>query len=688
MNAETRPQDLTAIPVSGAVPVPCSGLEPLVDFSAKCTQLRQALSHLAEHGDEATARKVARLRQLLDGFEPSVTMIGQVKSGKTTLVNAMAGVPDLLPADVNPWTSVVTSLHLAPQAAALGSGAQFRFFEADEWDKLLNKGGRIGELAGRAGADREMEKIRSQIEAMRDKTRARLGRKFELLLGQEHKYGSFDKGLIERYICLGDFVDGPQEDGPAMTQGRFADITKSADLYLDQNRLPLPLCLRDTPGVNDTFMMREQITIRAIRDSRICVVVLSAHQALTSVDMALIRLISNVRSREVVIFVNRIDELVDPARQVPEIEASIRQTLKDRNGPADAQIVFGSAFWANRVLAGDLDDMPPDSSAALMNWAEVALVGETDRLSAEDTVWTLSGLPALFHALSERIAEGAGHDLIDKVSRSAINLTNGLQMATEIARVDGDFSVRMNRQELDAAILELATRHFGTLESELETLTRGYRQRLDRAHGSFLERATGSLIAHLETKGEEVVWEYSPTGLRMLLRSAYNVYGTGTQQASQKAFANAVADIRTLCDGAFGGLMPGVEIEPPTPHRIPPPVFIGQTIALDFQGNWWKSWWRRWRGYQAFASNFHDMIKAETDPIVAELKEEQAEILCRAAVGALDEFLDEQRVVLTGIMESCNACNGEVRDLLRDPAETRRQQALAKAMETLTRCAA
>ena len=65
-------------------------------------------------------------------------------------------------------------------------------------------------------------------------------------------------------------------------------------------------------------MMREQITIRAIRDSRICVVVLSAHQALSSVDMALIRLISNIKSREVVIFVNRIDELSDPAKQIPE----------------------------------------------------------------------------------------------------------------------------------------------------------------------------------------------------------------------------------------------------------------------------------------------------------------------------------------------------------------------------------
>jgi hypothetical protein len=44
------------------------------------------------------------------------------------------------------------------------------------------------ELAARAGADEELKKVRTQIIAMRDKTKQRLGRKFELLLGQKHSY--------------------------------------------------------------------------------------------------------------------------------------------------------------------------------------------------------------------------------------------------------------------------------------------------------------------------------------------------------------------------------------------------------------------------------------------------------------------------------------------------------------------
>ena len=87
-------------------------------------------------------------------------MIGQVKAGKTSLVNSMVGMPDMLPADVNPWTSVVTSLHLNPNVAAEDNRASFRFFDMEEWSRLLDRGGRIGELAARAGAEDELAKVR------------------------------------------------------------------------------------------------------------------------------------------------------------------------------------------------------------------------------------------------------------------------------------------------------------------------------------------------------------------------------------------------------------------------------------------------------------------------------------------------------------------------------------------------
>ncbi|NNF92198.1 MAG: hypothetical protein HKM96_12470, partial [Boseongicola sp.] len=334
MNADTTIVTADASPAGGDAQLLARGFEGLQPYLQQSKGLRQALVRLGKIGDKATNRAARKLHHQLKNAEPSITMIGQVKAGKTSLVNAMVGLPGLLPADVNPWTSVVTSLHLNPHTAPEDDRASFRFFDMEEWSRLLDRGGRIGELAARAGAEDELERVREQVIEMREKSRKRLGDKFELLLGQQHDYNYFDGDLIERYVCLGD--DFEEDFETSQAQGRFADITKAAELFVHRPEFPMPLCIRDTPGVNDTFMIREQITIRAIRESRLCVVVLAAHQALSSVDLALIRMIANVKSREVIIVVNRIDELSDPVNQIPEIRDSIRQTLTEHDGPSEA----------------------------------------------------------------------------------------------------------------------------------------------------------------------------------------------------------------------------------------------------------------------------------------------------------------------------------------------------------------
>lgn len=646
--------------------------------------LRVALDKLAEIGDETTKKGALRLQQQLGDIEPSVTMIGQVKSGKTSLVNAMAGWPNLLPADVNPWTSVVTSLHMTPEKRAEANRATFKFFDRQEWDRLLDKGGRLGELASRAGADEELETVREQIAKMREKSSSRLGRKFELLLGQEHDYGYFDQDLIERYVCLGEDFDA--DDAPTDTQGRFADITKSADLYLHNGGLPMKMCIRDTPGVNDTFMMREQITIRAIRDSRICVVVLSAHQALSSVDMALIRLISNIKSREVLIFVNRIDELSDPANQVPEIRESIRETLKKHEGPTDAQIVFGSAYWANKALENSLDSLSHDSSLSLFNWAEQELENAPETQSAAEMIWELSGIPALYRALCDRIAEGIGQDEIDKVARKAINLAQGVQATNRVValRLDGDAPEPLNKEEIAHTLSDIEERSLSALKNQFDSVIAGFHTRIDRSHKSFLDRATAALVIHLERYGEHSVWQYSPMGLRILLRSSYQIFGARTQGTAQKIFETAAAETGEIYARSFGNSGADFKIEPPRVPRVPPPIFLGQTIALDLQGSWWKGWWQRRRGYQAFASSFYTMIMEETDPIVNELKQRQAKSIHVEALDVLREFFSEQRTILSAVADKADADPEDLSAFLRSHGHVNRQKVVNETIATLT----
>lgn len=659
------------------------GLEKLDVFHDDVTDLEATLADVVKLGGHDAEKKATKLIKQLRAFEPSITMIGQIKSGKTSLVNAMVGRPDLLPADVNPWTSVVTSLHLNAPLPEDAPTATFQFFSQGEWDHLVENGGRIGELSERAGADDELEKVRKQIAEMREKTKQRLGRKFELLLGQKHSYAELSDELVQRYVCMGDDFEDLDEDDQ---QGRFADITKSADLYLTADKIPMPICLRDTPGVNDTFMMREQITINALRDSRICVVVLSAHQALSSMDMGLIRLISNVKAREVVVFVNRIDELSNPAEQVPEIRESILQTLADNNGPENPEVIFGSAYWANMALSEDLDDIVADSAEAMFNWAEASLSAESAGMETKELVWHLSGVPDLYRALSERISEGPGAEVLSASRKRALNLVGGVRASNAVVsmRLDGDTVEVMSGDMLSAHLSELEVQSLKALDERLDIAFQQFGSRVDQSHKRFLDRALESLLQHLETNGEEEVWQYSPDGLRMLLRTSYQVMRRNVTATCQDVYGAAAADLANTYRSAFGVDVENFTITPPAPPDIPAPVSLGQTIALDLQTSWWKGWWKRRKGYRAFASGFYDLIEAETVPIVDELKVRQADDIRARATAELRDFHAEQRAILEDISSKSEIAIDDLEDIFGITAQQERDELFDYIFEELS----
>ena len=661
------------------------GLRPLLE---KSQNLKAALMRLGKIGDKATMRAARRLHHQLKHTEPSITMIGQVKAGKTSLVNAMVGWPGLLPADVNPWTSVVTSLHLSPHIAASENRASFRFFDMEEWSRLLDRGGRIGELASRAGAEDELAKVREQVAEMRQKSRERLGDKFELLLGKQHDYGYFDDDLIERYVCLGDDFEDDYET--SQNQGRFADITKSAEVFMNRPEFPMPLCIRDTPGVNDTFMIREQITIRAIRESRICVVVLAAHQALSSVDMALIRLIANVKSREVLIVVNRVDELSDPVNQIPEIRESIKRTLAAHDGPKGAEILFTSAYWANSALSGTVDGLDEASAVALGKWAEADQGIDLTDLSPEEQAWKLSGLPSLYAALSERIVEGVGQEAIDRIAKNAMNLANGIKASDRVVRRRAEDSglPPLDRDQIEAELSQIEGVAQKALQRLLDDAVADFHKRLDRAHRSFLERATGSLLQHLEMQGEDELWQYDPTGLRILLRTAYQVFGRNIQGVTKKVMAETAAEYVSLYHRLFDVGEDGFGIAPPPPPRIPSPVLLGQTIALDLKGSWWSRWWHKRRGYRAFATDFAEMIKAETDPIVQGLRTAHVETIKEEAATLFRDFTAEQRAILGRVAAQADGTVDQASALGAADASGARREALNETLAALTEVAA
>lgn len=645
-----------------------NGTEPWHRLNEACEDLCDTLQDVYELGTDDVGRKVRAMQAEVQGLSPSITFIGQIKSGKTTLVNALAGQPGLLPADVNPWTSVVTSLYLNQPLTEDSPTARFRFFDETEWAMLVRSGGRIGELSERTGADRERERLQMQVQEMYEKTKARLGRSFELLMGQEHAYAGFDADLIERYVCLGDAFD---DKASAAGQGQYADITKAADLYLKAPHLPMGCILRDTPGTNDTFLMREQITIRAVRDARISVVVLSAHQALNSMDMALIRMIANLKQRQIVIFINRVDELANPETEIPEIRASLSKTLSQQAGLNAPTILFGSGLWANAALEDTLQDLPQDSLTVLARMTQDLQHIEDPRARA----WHASGLPALHTAMGERVEEMAQTRNLPVFRKRAGNIVLALRSAIGIVgqRVLPSGEV----VKLDPAAISVIDRiEAASREKMEETLATGlaqFNQRTNQAHSMFLTRAVGALQEHLETKGEDSVWSYSPDGLRMLVRTAHQVMRRNMKTETQKVFKMTADALINQYAAIFGIARDNFAIQPPDMPDVPPPVALAQTIVLDVKNSWWKSWWTKRKGVAAYAETYRSLIEAETQPLVDTLQSEMATEIHRLVMATLENFISDQRVMLDDLRAKSDISLDELHHLFGVASQQERE---------------
>jgi hypothetical protein len=365
--------------------------------------------------------------------------------------------------------------------------------------------------------------------------------------------------------------------------------------------------------------------------------------------MGLIRLITNLKSRDVIIFVNRIDELANPAAQVGEIEKSIRDTLARHQGPVDAEIIFGSAYWANKVLSDEIDSLAPASAASLVNWAEHALHGKDLSRKPAEMIWHLSGMERLNRAIAEHLVSSVGNPHLRKIASAAVTIAGSLQAANTV-RVSGlEPGLNPDIAGLADEFATLAAFHTSRLSDDLLAKRHAHENRSDRAHASFLERATHSLVMHLEDYGEEIVWEYDPNGLRILLKTAYAAYVAKATSTAKQHYRLAVEDFAELLYKYFGQSVEGIELALPEPPSAPAPVSLAQTIILDFNDGWWMSWWRRTRGFRAFSDRFYAMIAAETKDFIAQFKSLPAQEFTLHLESVLHGFLDQCRAVVAEI---------------------------------------
>jgi GTP-binding protein EngB required for normal cell division len=352
--------------------------------------------------DDTFAGHIRRLLGMVEEQHCNIAFIGQMNAGKSSLINAFIGVPRFLPTEITPWTTVVTNLYFGIPKMPV-SGTVFEFFSPAEWQQLAEGSSRVRALTERLVPDFPWEDFYRQVGSMREKAETRLGSRYAELLGTQHAYPTVTTEILEKYIT----AESPLGDvGP----GEFSMITKAAHLYFDLTSFYYPTVVIDTPGVNDPFLVRDEITRQNLERANIFVIVVTARQPLSTADLDLLRILRGLKKDNIVIYVNKIDELDDfPAHSQAIIER-INGLLKREFPGADIPIVAGSAFWAEVALGDDVAEKQRLASSLDTDGASMAAIAEEGGfLPADaavrnarltDTLLMRSGVPDLALAVS------------------------------------------------------------------------------------------------------------------------------------------------------------------------------------------------------------------------------------------------------------------------------------------------
>lgn len=498
---------------------------------------------LSRYIDRDTAQYINHAIEEIKQLSVHVAFVGQANTGKSSLINALARQPNFLPTDVNPWTTVVTKLHFGLPGAS--SGATFDFFNWDEWERLAQGNRRVKELTTRLVPDFDWDAFRQQVQTLHDQAKARLGPQFEALIGTQHTYDSATAEILERYVC----AEPLEPHASAGTKaGELSCVTKLANIYLDLGCFSFPTTLIDTPGVNDPFLVRDEITRQNLELADVYIVVLNARQPLSTADVRLLRMLQGVEKEKLIVFVNKIDEIENFDRYKPGMLKRIRDILRREIAAEDIPVEFGSAYLANMALTGnygqahqymsnlhsiEVDDLITTYSSESY-WKDESAATE----KALETIFLHSGVSALTEKLSTLMQKGPVPVILVDMINMLIAIAQNAELLVEKQKnlIERALEHSDTGDEAMRELVSCAVDQVNSLESEMSSQvdvltesalaavdrqTDALRTELTEIVAGFARSQSQSFLAHHETHNSSP-WNCKTVPLRLELEAACN----------------------------------------------------------------------------------------------------------------------------------------------------------------------
>ena len=223
---------------------------------------KQKISALIIKAEEIGWIKADEKTEYLSKLENDVLtigVIGQMKAGKSTFLNAFVFEDNVLPAATTPMTAALSVITYGPEEKLVAE-----FYSQEEWQEQQM-------TAKMPIEDSTDELLKSKIKAAQElvEKSSKLGASLNSLLGKTQE-DSFDK--LEEYVGA---------------DGKYVSITKSVTIYYPKEYLK-GVNIVDTPGFNDPIVSREERTKDFLKKADVVLLMLYAGRPFDATDRSIL----------------------------------------------------------------------------------------------------------------------------------------------------------------------------------------------------------------------------------------------------------------------------------------------------------------------------------------------------------------------------------------------------------------
>lgn len=231
----------------------------------------------------------------------TIGVIGQMKCGKSTFLNAFLFEDDILPAATTPMTAALSVITYGEEKSI-----EVEFYNKNEWLEIQTQAQRdISEANGDKGIESKIKAAKELV----DKS-SKIRNEINSLLGST-KRDSFEK-LIE-YVGA---------------DGKYVALTKSVTIYYPKEWLK-GVKVVDTPGFNDPVVSREERTQDFLKQADVVLMLVYAGRAFDATDRDIVfEKVRSVGIGKILIGINKYDIQYGQGESIEEISNNVKEEIK------------------------------------------------------------------------------------------------------------------------------------------------------------------------------------------------------------------------------------------------------------------------------------------------------------------------------------------------------------------------